>query len=116
MLELHGLRAAYGPVEALRGVDLEVRAGELVCLLGANGAGKSSTLRAISGLVRSSDSAATLKSPRGRTPPQYLPSHPVSHEFNATTNFLSESSLQRPGPYRASSRQTQTVQAHRVAL
>ena len=52
MLELQGLRAAYGPVEALRGVDLEVRAGELVCLLGANGAGKSSTLRAISGLVR----------------------------------------------------------------
>jgi branched-chain amino acid transport system ATP-binding protein len=51
VLELHGLRAAYGPIEALRGVDLEVRAGELVCLLGANGAGKSSTLRAISGLV-----------------------------------------------------------------
>jgi branched-chain amino acid transport system ATP-binding protein len=52
VLELAGLRAAYGPIEALRGVDLEVRAGELVCLLGANGAGKSSTLRAISGLVR----------------------------------------------------------------
>ena len=52
MLRLEGLRAAYGPVEALRGIDLEVRAGELVCLLGANGAGKSSALRAISGLVR----------------------------------------------------------------
>ena len=52
MLELAGLRASYGPIEALRGVDLEVRAGELVCLLGANGAGKSSTLRTISGLVR----------------------------------------------------------------
>jgi branched-chain amino acid transport system ATP-binding protein len=52
VLELHGLRASYGPIEALRGVDLEVRAGELVCLLGANGSGKSSTLRAISGLVR----------------------------------------------------------------
>jgi branched-chain amino acid transport system ATP-binding protein len=52
VLEIHDLHAAYGPVEALRGVDLEVRAGELVCLLGANGAGKSSTLRAISGLVR----------------------------------------------------------------
>jgi branched-chain amino acid transport system ATP-binding protein len=52
VLELHGLRAAYGPIEALRGIDLEVRAGELVCLLGANGAGKSSTLRAISGLLR----------------------------------------------------------------
>jgi branched-chain amino acid transport system ATP-binding protein len=52
VLKLDGLRAAYGPVEALRGIDLEVRAGELVCLLGANGAGKSSTLRAISGLLR----------------------------------------------------------------
>ena len=52
MLRLEGVRASYGPVEALRGIDLEVRAGELVCLLGANGAGKSSTLRAISGLVR----------------------------------------------------------------
>jgi len=52
VLRLEGVRAGYGPVEALRGVDLEVRAGELVCLLGANGAGKSSTLRAISGLVR----------------------------------------------------------------
>ncbi len=52
LLRLEGLRAAYGPVEALRGLDLEVRAGELVCLIGANGAGKTSTLRAISGLLR----------------------------------------------------------------
>ena len=52
MLEIAGLRAAYGPIEALRGVYLEVRAGELVCLLGANGAGKSTTLRTISGLLR----------------------------------------------------------------
>ena len=52
MLEIRGLRAAYGPIEALRGIDLEVRAGELVCLLGANGAGKSTTLRVISGLLR----------------------------------------------------------------
>ena len=52
MLRLEGLRAGYGPIEAVRGLDLEVREGELVCLLGANGAGKSSTLRAISGLLR----------------------------------------------------------------
>ena len=52
MLRLEALRAGYGPIEALRGLDLEVREGELVCLLGANGAGKSSTLRAISGLLR----------------------------------------------------------------
>jgi branched-chain amino acid transport system ATP-binding protein len=51
VLAVEGLHAAYGPIEALRGIDLEVRAGELVCLIGANGAGKSSTLRAISGLL-----------------------------------------------------------------
>jgi branched-chain amino acid transport system ATP-binding protein len=52
VLKVEGLRAGYGPIEALRGLDLEVHEGELVCLLGANGAGKSSTLRAISGLLR----------------------------------------------------------------
>jgi branched-chain amino acid transport system ATP-binding protein len=52
MLRLEGVRAGYGAIDVLRGLDLEVREGELVCLLGANGAGKSSTLRAISGLLR----------------------------------------------------------------
>jgi branched-chain amino acid transport system ATP-binding protein len=52
VLTIEGVHARYGPVEALRGLSLEVRAGELVCLIGANGAGKSSTLRAISGLLR----------------------------------------------------------------
>jgi branched-chain amino acid transport system ATP-binding protein len=51
MLSVEALHAAYGPIAALRGLDLDVRAGELVCLIGANGAGKSSTLRAISGLL-----------------------------------------------------------------
>jgi branched-chain amino acid transport system ATP-binding protein len=51
LLSLEGLHAAYGPVQALRGLDLTVRPGELVCLIGANGAGKTSTLRAISGLL-----------------------------------------------------------------
>jgi branched-chain amino acid transport system ATP-binding protein len=52
LLTLEGVHAAYGPVAALSGLDLAVRPGELVCLIGANGAGKSSTLRAISGLLR----------------------------------------------------------------
>jgi branched-chain amino acid transport system ATP-binding protein len=52
LLELHGVRAAYGPIKALHGVDIEVAEGSIVALLGANGAGKTTTLRAISGLVR----------------------------------------------------------------
>ena len=52
MLTLEGVVASYGAVAALRGIDLTVAAGELVRLIGANGAGKSSTLRAISGLLR----------------------------------------------------------------
>lgn len=51
MLEVSGLKVAYGPVEALKGVDLKVRKGEIVTLLGANGAGKSSTLNALMGLA-----------------------------------------------------------------
>jgi branched-chain amino acid transport system ATP-binding protein len=48
---LEDVHAGYGPITALRGLDLTVAPGELVCLIGANGAGKSSTLRAISGLL-----------------------------------------------------------------
>ncbi|HXG04960.1 MAG TPA: ABC transporter ATP-binding protein [Candidatus Binatia bacterium] len=52
MLELKDVSVAYGQRRALEGVSLEVSRGEVVTLLGANGAGKSTTLRAISGLVR----------------------------------------------------------------
>ena len=52
MLRLEGLYAGYGGPPALQGVTLEVREGELVSLIGANGAGKSTTLKAISGLLR----------------------------------------------------------------
>jgi branched-chain amino acid transport system ATP-binding protein len=51
LLRLEDLHASYGPIAALRGLDLVVGPGELVCLIGANGAGKTSTLRAISGLL-----------------------------------------------------------------
>jgi branched-chain amino acid transport system ATP-binding protein len=51
MLEVRDLEIAYGPVEAVRGIDLDVGAREVVALIGPNGAGKTSTLRAISGLV-----------------------------------------------------------------
>ncbi len=54
MLSLREVHASYGPVLALRGVSLEVPTGGIVTVLGANGAGKTSTLRAISGLLRPS--------------------------------------------------------------
>ena len=50
MLEVGGLTSHYGRIQALSGIDLAVRAGELVALVGANGAGKSTLMRAISGV------------------------------------------------------------------
>jgi branched-chain amino acid transport system ATP-binding protein len=52
MLKLQSIDVRYGHVQALRGLNLEVRDGELVALLGANGAGKSTALMSISGIVR----------------------------------------------------------------
>src|SRR4051794_34037033 len=51
VLEIRDMVCGYGRVTALHGISLEVKAGQLVALIGANGAGKSTTLRAISGLV-----------------------------------------------------------------
>lgn len=51
LLELRDVQVSYGGIRAVRGIDLTVGSGELVCLIGANGAGKSTTLRAICGLV-----------------------------------------------------------------
>ena len=51
LLDIRGLRASYGAVEVLRGIDFTVARGEIVALLGTNGAGKSTILRCISGLM-----------------------------------------------------------------
>jgi branched-chain amino acid transport system ATP-binding protein len=52
MLELKKIHTFYGPIEALRGIDIEVKQGEIVSLIGNNGAGKSTTLMTISGVLR----------------------------------------------------------------
>jgi len=52
MLEVVDLKVGYGAIEALHGISFSVKQGEIVTLIGANGAGKSTTLRAVSGLVR----------------------------------------------------------------
>jgi branched-chain amino acid transport system ATP-binding protein len=51
-LEVRNLHVRYGPVQAVQGIDLRVSDGEIFVLLGANGAGKSSTLRALAGVIR----------------------------------------------------------------
>ena len=59
MLKVEGLSVHYGGIHALQGIDLEVRHGSVVSLIGANGAGKSTTLRSIVGLVKPSGGRVT---------------------------------------------------------
>lgn len=59
MLKVRDLSVSYGGIRALRGISLEVPEGKIVTLIGANGAGKSSTLRAIAGLVKTSGGTVT---------------------------------------------------------
>ena len=57
LLDVENLCVFYGSIEALRGISLRVDEGEVVTLIGANGAGKSTTLRTISGLLQSRSAA-----------------------------------------------------------
>lgn len=72
-LTVESLRVGYGGVEALHGISLHVEPGEIVALLGANGAGKSTTLRTISGLLRPTSGAIHI----GETALQGLPPHRI---------------------------------------
>ena len=60
MLKVDNINVYYGKIHALKDVSLEVKEGEIVALIGANGAGKSTTLKTISGLLRSETGAITL--------------------------------------------------------
>lgn len=54
LLEVHNLHVSYGAIQALRGISFQLDTGQVIALIGANGAGKSTTLNAISGLLKSS--------------------------------------------------------------
>ncbi|MEW6674800.1 MAG: ABC transporter ATP-binding protein [Nitrospirota bacterium] len=70
MLKLVDVHTFYGPIEALKGINIEVKHGEIVCLIGSNGAGKSTTLMTISGILKplSGDILFEGKSIRGISP------------------------------------------------
>ena len=61
ILSIKDLKVSYGGIEAVKGISFDVRQGEIVTLIGANGAGKSSTLRAISGLVKPSGGSISFE-------------------------------------------------------
>jgi branched-chain amino acid transport system ATP-binding protein len=73
VLSVRGLKVSYGGIQAVKGIDLEVRAGELVTLIGANGAGKTTTLKAITGTQAWSGEVDYMgTSIRGQAPYQLL--------------------------------------------
>jgi branched-chain amino acid transport system ATP-binding protein len=73
LLELENIHAFYGKIHALKGISLSVEEGEIVTLIGANGAGKSTTLRTISGLVRARQGRVTF----GGRDISNLPAHEI---------------------------------------
>jgi branched-chain amino acid transport system ATP-binding protein len=73
LLEVHDLHTYYGNIAALKGISLEVNDGEVVTLIGSNGAGKSTTLRSISGLTPPREGTIRFDGEEiGETPPQEI--------------------------------------------
>jgi branched-chain amino acid transport system ATP-binding protein len=79
LLEVADIHTYYGNIEALKGISLEVDEGEVVTLIGSNGAGKSTTLRSISGLTPPSEGSIKFAGQEiGETPPQEIVSLGIS--------------------------------------
>jgi len=79
LLEVSGVHTFYGNIEALKGISLEVEKGEIVTLIGSNGAGKSTTLRSISGLTPPREGSIRFDGKEiGETPPQEIVQRGIS--------------------------------------
>jgi branched-chain amino acid transport system ATP-binding protein len=79
LLEVHDIRTFYGNIEALKGVSLTVEEGECVTLIGSNGAGKSTTLRSISGLTPPREGSIRFEGVEiGELPPQEIVQRGIS--------------------------------------
>jgi branched-chain amino acid transport system ATP-binding protein len=80
LLEIENLEVAYGGIKALHGVSIKVEEGEIVTLIGANGAGKSSTLRAVSGMIPVQAGRVKLRNKDiTNTPSHVIASHGLTH-------------------------------------
>jgi branched-chain amino acid transport system ATP-binding protein len=79
LLELRDVEARYGPVEVLHGVSLTVNEGEIVAVLGANGAGKTTALRAVSGLVEHSGEVVFAGERIARATPERVARLGIAH-------------------------------------
>lgn len=80
MLQIHEIDVYYGDMQALKGLSMEVKQGEVVALVGANGAGKTTALRTISGLLRPKSGEILFDHhPIHRTPPHAIVNMGISH-------------------------------------
>lgn len=80
LLSVSGLVAGYGGITAIKGIDLDVNDGEIVTLIGSNGAGKSTTLRTISGLIRARAGSVRFRDEDiGRLPAHKIVALGISH-------------------------------------
>jgi branched-chain amino acid transport system ATP-binding protein len=105
-LELKDVVSGYGPIMAIKGISLRVETGEIVALIGSNGAGKSTTLRTISGLLRPRSGEIWFAGRRiDRVPPHQIVSLGISHapEGRAIFGRLSVMENLRLGAYQRTS-------------
>jgi len=80
MLTVKSLESGYGKIKALFGIDLEIKPGEIVALIGANGAGKTTFLKTVSGLIKvTGGSISFLDQPLNNLPPEKIVHMGISH-------------------------------------
>jgi branched-chain amino acid transport system ATP-binding protein len=101
LLSVRGLSAGYGPVEVLHSIDLEVHEGQVAVILGANGAGKTTMLRAISGMIPRTGDIEFAGHNIVRTPPNSIVSLGVAHvpQGRGTFTDLTVADNLRAGAY-----------------
>ena len=89
LLTVDNMNVYYGAIHAIKGISFEVAEGEIVTLIGANGAGKSTTLKTVSGLLRSKTGSITFQGKDiGNVPPHKLVAHGLAHVPEGRRVFL----------------------------